>query len=152
MCRFKTSPACTGTTRTCVSTRGVITSSAYQEKATKSSHLTPEVHQRHPWILPFFSLRTDRQQHFLDSSNHSLHLTKLLSSSYPGETLEGTSREMVRFVFRSHEKFSRTICAVVSLEASIIVSPDFALTRTTFYITEFAHTCTCTCTYTYTYT
>ena len=29
---------------------------------------------------------------------------KLLSSSYPGETLEGTSRDKVRFVFRYNEK------------------------------------------------
>ena len=50
------------------------------------------------------SLRKDREQHVPDSSNHSLYLIKLLSCSYPGETLEGTSREMVRFVFRSHEK------------------------------------------------
>ena len=56
------------------------------------------------WILQISSLRMGREQHVPDSSIHSLHLTKLLSSSYPGETLEGTSREMVRFVFRSHEK------------------------------------------------
>ena len=53
---------------------------------------------------PCSSLRKDREQHVPDSSNHSLYIIKLLSSSYPGETLEGTSREMVRFVFRSHEK------------------------------------------------
>ena len=53
---------------------------------------------------PCSSLRIDRERHVPDSSNHSLYLTKLSSSSYPGETLEGTSREMVRFVFRSHEK------------------------------------------------
>ena len=51
-----------------------------------------------------FSLRIGREQHVPDSSNLSLYLTKLLSSSFPGETLEGTSREMVRFVFRSLEK------------------------------------------------
>ena len=50
---------------------------------------------------PRSSLRTDREQHDPDSSNHSLCL---LSSSYCGESLEGTSREMVRFVFRSNEK------------------------------------------------
>ena len=61
------------------------------------------VHDLASWILHNFSLRIDREQHVPDSSNHSLYLTKLLSSSYPGETLEGTSREMVRFVFRSYE-------------------------------------------------
>ena len=50
-----------------------------------------------------------------DSSDHSLHLTKLLISSYPGETLEGTSREMVRFVFRSHEKtIPNDLCVSIS--------------------------------------
>ena len=53
---------------------------------------------------PRSSLRKDREQHVPDSSNHSLCLIKLLSNSYGVETLEGTSREMVRFVFRSHEK------------------------------------------------
>ena len=53
---------------------------------------------------PCSSLRKDREQHVPDSSNHSLYLIKLLSSSYPKETLEGTSREMVRFVFRSLNK------------------------------------------------
>ena len=52
---------------------------------------------------PCSSLRIDREQHVSDSSNHSLYLTKLLSSSYPGETLEGTSREIEPSVFRSHE-------------------------------------------------
>ena len=41
---------------------------------------------------PCSSLRIDREQHVPDSSNHSLYLIKLLSSSYPGETLDGTSR------------------------------------------------------------
>ena len=53
---------------------------------------------------PCSSLRKDREQHVPDSSNHSLCLIKLLSNSYCAETLEGTSHEMVRFVFRSHEK------------------------------------------------
>ena len=38
-----------------------------------------EVHQRNPWILHFFSLRMDREQHVPDSSNHSLYLIKLFS-------------------------------------------------------------------------
>ena len=52
---------------------------------------------------PCSSLRKDREHHVPDSSNHSLYLTKLFNSSSPGETLEGTNREMVRFVSRSHE-------------------------------------------------
>ena len=52
---------------------------------------------------PCSSLRIDREQHVPDSSSHSLCLIKLLSNRYCGETLEGSSREMVRFVFRSHE-------------------------------------------------
>ena len=104
---------------------------------------------------PCSSLRKDREQHVPDSSNHSLYLIKLLSSSYPRETLEGTSREMVRFVFRSHEKkYNRTICALVSLEASTRVSPDFALltVRSPSFQTHSTYTNTYTCTYTYKYT
>ena len=69
---------------------------------------------------PCSSLRKDREQHVPDSSNHSHYLIKLLSSSYPGETLEGTSREMVRFVFRSHDKS-------ITNDLRVRVSPDFAL-------------------------
>ena len=54
-------------------------------------------------ILPIYSLRVGREQHLPESSNHSLYLMELLRSSYPEETLEGTSCEMVRFVFRSQE-------------------------------------------------
>ena len=45
-----------------------------------------EVHQRNPWMLPIFSLRIGRTRHVPDSSNHSLYLMKLLSSS----NFEGT--------------------------------------------------------------
>ena len=38
-----------------------------------------EVHQRNRWIIHIFSLRTDREQHVSDSSNHSLYLIKLFS-------------------------------------------------------------------------
>ena len=38
-----------------------------------------EVHQRNRWIIHIFSLRTDREQHVPDSSNHSLYLIKLFS-------------------------------------------------------------------------
>ena len=73
--------------RTTQNTQGVIASSAYQNLPTYSNHLTPEVQQRNPWILQIFSLRTDREQHVPDSSNHSLYLIKLFSFS----NLEGSS-------------------------------------------------------------
>ena len=38
-----------------------------------------EVHQRNRWILHIFSLKTDREQHVHDSSNHSIFLIKLFS-------------------------------------------------------------------------
>ena len=87
-----------------VYTRVVVVNSAYQNLPTWCYHLIPEAHQRNPWILHDFSWRIDREHHVPDSSNHSLCLTKLFNSSSPGETLEGTNREMVRFVSRSHEK------------------------------------------------
>ena len=53
----------------------------------RATHLTPEVHQRHPWILYISSLRIDREQQVPDSSNQSLYLIKLFSFS----NLEGSS-------------------------------------------------------------
>ena len=38
---------------------------------------------------PFLSLRIGREQHVSDSSNHSLYLMKLLSSSYPEGNVGG---------------------------------------------------------------
>ena len=37
----------------------------------------PEVHQKYHWISQISSLRTSREQHVRDSSNHSLYLMKL---------------------------------------------------------------------------
>ena len=59
----------------------VIVSSAYQEKPTYG-YRSSEVHHRNPWTIHVFSLRIDREQHVPDSSDHSLYLTKLLSSGY----------------------------------------------------------------------
>ena len=127
VCRFKV-PVYAGNTRTCFSACGrgagthgdvlnrdtesvlslhtaVIANSAYQETAHVRLSLGPTGSPKETLgSYPFSSLRKDREQHVPDSSNHSLYPIKLSSSSYPGETLEGTSREMVRFVFRSHEK------------------------------------------------
>ena len=61
--------------------KGVFVSSAYQHLPTCGHHLALEVLQRNPWISPIFSLRTSREQHVADSSNHSLCLIKLFSFS-----------------------------------------------------------------------
>ena len=45
--------------------------------------LAPEVHQSNDWILPIQSLRTGREQHVPNSSNHPLYLLKLFNSIYP---------------------------------------------------------------------
>ena len=82
---------------------GVTVSSAHRNLDLGLSRASERFTERNPWISQIFSLRIGREQHVPESSNHSLYLMKLLSSIYPGETLEGTSREMVRFVFRSNE-------------------------------------------------
>ena len=71
--------------------RGVIVGSAYQEKSTQSPHLRQRGPPKKPLDLTylFFSLRIGREQHFPDSSNHSLYLMKLLSSSYPEGHCDG---------------------------------------------------------------
>ena len=72
-------------------TQGVIASSAHQNLPTLGYRLTPEVHQRTPWILQVFSLRIDREQHVPDYSNHSLHLINLSNSSSSSGTLRRES-------------------------------------------------------------
>ena len=75
-------PVYAGTTRTCVSihTRGGRRQFCLPRQAHVEFSLGPrEVHQRSRWIRHIFSLRTDREQHVPDSSNHSLYLTKLFS-------------------------------------------------------------------------
>ena len=48
--------------------------------------------ERNHWILPIQGLRTGREQHVPESSNHSLYLVKLLSSIFIlRETLAGIS-------------------------------------------------------------
>lgn len=43
------------------------------------------------------------------------------------ETSEGTSYQIVRLCFQPYTQLGRTICTLVSLRASIRVSPDFTL-------------------------
>ena len=51
--------------------------------------------------FPCSSLRKDREQHVPDSSNHSLYLIKLFTSSSPGETLEEPAVDLY------NERFAR---------------------------------------------
>ena len=60
---------------------GVTISSADHETAhVELSRALERFTERNPWFLPIQGLRTGREQHVLESSNHSLYLTKLLSS------------------------------------------------------------------------
>ena len=54
--------------------------------------------------FPCSSLRKDQEQHVPDSSNHSLYLIKLFTSSSPGETLEEPA---VRWFDLYNERFAR---------------------------------------------
>ena len=61
--------------------RDVTVSSANHETAhVELSRALERLTERNPWFLPIFSGRTSRTRHVLVSSNHSLYLTKLLSS------------------------------------------------------------------------
>ena len=61
--------------------RGVTVSSGNHETAhVELSRALKRFTERNPWFLPIQGLRTGREQHVLESSNHSLYLTKLLSS------------------------------------------------------------------------
>ena len=60
---------------------GVTVSSANHETAhVELSRASERFTERNPWFLPIQGLRTGREQHVLESSDHSLYLTKLLSS------------------------------------------------------------------------
>ena len=89
----------------------------------------PEVHRKLPLDVSHFKFENGRHKHVPDSSNHSLFLVKLLGSSFPEKNAEGTSREMVRFVFRPslskhNERFARQYrCGPPP------VSPDAGLLR-----------------------
>ena len=62
--------------------RGVTVSSANHETVhVELSRASERFTERNPWFLPIQGLRPGREQHVLESSNHSLYLTKLLSSS-----------------------------------------------------------------------
>ena len=58
-------------------------------KAHVEFSLGPTDSPKKPLYFTHFSLRIDREQHLPDSSDHSLYLTKLLRSSYPGENVGG---------------------------------------------------------------
>ena len=61
--------------------RLVTVSSANHETAhVELSRALERFTERNPWFLPIQGLRTGREQHVPESSNHSLYLTKLLSS------------------------------------------------------------------------
>ena len=60
---------------------GVTVSSAHRNLPTQGNHVPQRFTERNPWILHIFSLRVGREQHVPESSNHSLYLMKLLSSS-----------------------------------------------------------------------
>ena len=53
-----------------------------------------EVHQRNQWIFTIFSLRTGREQHVPNSSDHSLYLIKLLYSGSPEGNCGGKLRRV----------------------------------------------------------
>ena len=65
---------------------GVVASSVYQKITHVWLSRASEGHQKNFQIFPMFKLRKDGEQHYPDSSNHSLYLVKLFTSSSPGET------------------------------------------------------------------
>ena len=73
--------------------RGVTVSSANHETAHEElSRALERFTERNPWFLPIQGLRKGREQHVPESSNHSLHLMKLLSSIFIlTDTAEGIS-------------------------------------------------------------
>ena len=122
------------------STRVVVASSVYQKNHARRVITWPHrFTESNHWMLPMFKFEKRSRttcSRFLQSFALPNKAVKLQLS---WRNIGRTSREMVRFVFRSHEKVERTICALVSLEASTRVSPDFA------HHHHHHHTYTCPC-------
>ena len=71
--------------------RGVTVSSAIHETAhVELSRASERFTERNPWFLPIHGLRTGREQHVLESSNHSLYLMKLLRDTAVGISTHNT--------------------------------------------------------------
>ena len=65
--------------------RGVTVSSANHETAhVELSRASERFTERNPWFFPIQGLRTGREQHVPESSNHSLYLMKLLRDTAEG--------------------------------------------------------------------
>ena len=58
--------------------------------AHKLSRASESFTERNPWFLPIQSLRTGREQHVSESSNHSLHLMKLVRDTAKGISTHNT--------------------------------------------------------------
>ena len=91
--------------------------------------IAPEVHQSNLWILPIQSLRIGREQHVSDSCNHSLHLIKLINSTYP-EGRFGSEPALDGSIILSPQHPSVTNELHVSIATSLHQSfPDSALLK-----------------------
>ena len=86
--------------------QGVITSSAYQEFA---YHVLQRFTKETFGSFPFSSLRKDRERHVPASSNHLLHLIKLLNSSSPDALRRESATGWFDLSFATNTQVSRTI-------------------------------------------
>ena len=84
--------------------RCVTVSSANHETAhVELSRALERFTERNSWLLPIQGLRTGREQHVPESSNHSLYLMKLLSSIFIlGDTAEGISTHNTHIRTNTH--------------------------------------------------
>ena len=99
------------TKHTTQNTQGVIASSAYQNLPTWGYHLTPEVHQRNPWILHVLRLRIGGEIH--QSFTLPDEAVKLQLSG--GNRWREPAVRWFRFVLRTLLQVYRTICTSVSI-------------------------------------
>ena len=116
---------------------GVTVSSANHETAhVELSRALERFTVRNPWFLPIQGLRTSREQHVPESSNHSLYLMKLLSSIIIlRDTAEGISTHNTQIRTNTHSPTHPPPLPSPPLPPPLPPPP----TRTR------KRTCTCTC-------
>ena len=122
---------------------GVTVSSANHETAhVELSRALETFTERNPWFLPIQGLRTGREQHVLESSNHSLYLTKPLSSIFIlRDTAEGISTHNTHMRTNTHSPTHPTPLPSPPSPPPLPLPPSRTRKRTC--------TCTCMCVYAY---
>ena len=126
---------------------GVTVSSANHETAhVELSRASERFTERNPWFLPIQGLRTGREQHVPDSSNHSLYLMKLLSSTFIlRDTAEGISTHNTHLRTNTHSPTHRPTDPPTTTPLPSLSLSSHTHTQTHMYMCVYLCMCVFTC-------